>query len=417
MAFLSFIPMQSDFYLILLGYTVSFLAYGYIIVNREQLFNFKLLFGIGLVIRLFLLFSEPRLSEDIYRFIWDGMMIHSGHNPYGVLPEQWITSHSGDLFQRLYDSMNSQRYYTVYPPLSQYLFAIAAVFKPLAIQIFVFKLFILLSEILLFKLLVEILKKNQISCSNVFIYFLNPLIIIEGIGNAHFELICISLFVCGLYALKERKWVLSGVLTAFSIATKLLPLMFLPIFIRYFKSRTRLLTFYFVVLITGLMLSVPFALDLNLINIFKSLDLYFQKFEFNASLYFLVRELGRWVTGYNQIWIIGPLLSIVAVILMLVRLKKSRVEDMIEFFNMATVFFIIYLISATTVHPWYLSFPIVLTVLNPRVYILIWSYTVVFSYALYQNYDYTFYYIWVSFSYVLVLLAYISEKRNWLRVK
>jgi len=72
----------------------------------------------------------------------------------------------------------------------------------------------------------------------------------------------------------------------FAIATKLLPLMFLPFFIR------RL----------GLFSSVFLS------NIGSSIGLYFQRFEFNGSIYYLFRWLGQQVSGYNQIRLLGPLL-------------------------------------------------------------------------------------------------------------
>ena len=45
---------------------------------------------------------------------------------------------------------------------------------------------------------------------------------------------------------------------------------------------------------------------------FQSIDLYYRKFEFNAGLYYLLRFVGQWATGYNLIRWLGPGLALLA---------------------------------------------------------------------------------------------------------
>ena len=45
---------------------------------------------IGLVFRLIILISTPNLSQDFYRFFWDGQLILNGFNPYLNTPNQII---------------------------------------------------------------------------------------------------------------------------------------------------------------------------------------------------------------------------------------------------------------------------------------------------------------------------------------
>ena len=61
----------------------------YLLMKKNNL-SFTYLVGISILFRLIFLFSIPNLSQDFYRFIWDGRMILKGFNPYLSLPETFI---------------------------------------------------------------------------------------------------------------------------------------------------------------------------------------------------------------------------------------------------------------------------------------------------------------------------------------
>jgi len=71
-----------DFPMILGFYTVAFLAYGFIVFKL----SWKVLLGIAFGLRFLAIFCFPGLSDDIYRFLWDGWLITEGVNPYAFLP-------------------------------------------------------------------------------------------------------------------------------------------------------------------------------------------------------------------------------------------------------------------------------------------------------------------------------------------
>ena len=71
--------------------------------------------GIGVALRIALVFVEPQLSEDIYRFIWDGRIYAQGIHPLEYTPSQLINqSEYADLLDKtLYDALNSPDYFTI----------------------------------------------------------------------------------------------------------------------------------------------------------------------------------------------------------------------------------------------------------------------------------------------------------------
>ncbi len=126
-------------------------------------------------------------------------------------------------------------------------------------------------------------------------------------------------------------------------------------------------------------------------NVTSSLDLYFRKFEFNASVYYLVRAVGFWWKGYNVIHIAGPTLAIAALVLMalVVRWHARRPANGDEFFTAALLMHTAYLACATTVHPWYLTSLVGYAVFSRYRFAVVWSGLAVLSYAAYGRADFS----------------------------
>ncbi|WP_373942405.1 hypothetical protein [Polaribacter sejongensis] len=99
------------------------------------------------------LFAIPNLSQDFYRFIWDGRMILEGLNPYLSLPKNFIQQglHPIAETSNLYVGMGEMNgsHFTNYPPINQLCFLIAALFASKSIfgSIVVLRLIIILADI------------------------------------------------------------------------------------------------------------------------------------------------------------------------------------------------------------------------------------------------------------------------------
>ena len=80
--------------------------------------------AIAAVARLLFLFRSPELSDDIYRYLWDGLTLLGERNPYAAAPAA-VQPTVGALIglQRL---VNHSGLVTIYPPAAQLVFAAGA---------------------------------------------------------------------------------------------------------------------------------------------------------------------------------------------------------------------------------------------------------------------------------------------------
>ena len=104
---------------ILLQGAVYFVAVRLVLRGAEASVAFVL--GVALLLRLTLLFLPPFLSDDIYRYIWDGRVQGAGINPYLYIPNDPALAglRDADIWPRI----NRADYApTIYPPAAQILF-------------------------------------------------------------------------------------------------------------------------------------------------------------------------------------------------------------------------------------------------------------------------------------------------------
>lgn len=351
------------------------------------------LFGAAVIFRLALIAMTPNLSDDYARFLWDGHLVASGINPYEYLPSELVHTSLGasaGLTDVLFQRLNSPDYYSVYPPVSQVMFGLAASLFPhdgLG-AIIVLRLFILAAELGSMWLLIRLLPRFRQNPNRALLYALNPLVILELTGNLHAEaiMICFVLLALWLFTQQRRAWA-AGVM-ALGIGTKLLPLLLLPLLIRRLGWKRGMIHSALILGLTAVLFA-PFLSVALVQNVATSLSLYFQKFEFNASVYYLIRTVGYWFTGYN---IIGKfsltlrLLIILSVVYIALRAPSRQSISGIAGSVLLTL--TVYWLLSTTVHPWYITSLLIPALFTRFRYPLVWSALIVVSYATYQTQPY-----------------------------
>ena len=476
-AFLGYYPQQEDFVLLLPGFIAAFGVYYFSVTKlvrnqtgqlpqvflfaahtsnpkgspsrRNTLKNapnqtFAFWLGIAILARFLLLFSLPNLSDDLYRFIWDGRLLNQGINPFEQLPSYYLLAGNEvqGITQTLFDELNSPEYFTVYPPVCQAIFAFSTWLFPNSIlgTVVTMKAFFLIFEMGTIFLGIRLLDHFKLDRKQILWYALNPLIILELTGNLHFEALMVFFLMAAIYFYVKsgitygsphlspkgsptRKYtlgnlLLSGVAMGFAIATKLLPLMFLPFFIKRLGWKKAMI--YFTVIgVTVVALFAPLFSSVFLSNIGSSIGLYFQRFEFNGSIYYLLRWLGQQITGYNLIRFLGPILALIVFLGIIFRafrekdwnddsdpsvflpshtsvLKEASRADRLEktspqksstlqLFRQMLFALTLFLFCTTTVMPWYLSGLILFSVFTGHRYPVVWSFMILMTYV---NYSY-----------------------------
>jgi alpha-1,6-mannosyltransferase len=406
-------------------YTVSFLWFllfaGFYILLKKNSISFASLVGVAVLFRLIFLFATPNLSQDFYRFIWDGRMILNGFNPYLSLPETFMRQNLQPIAEAttLYEGMGELNgsHYSNYPPLNQLCFFIAAIFASKSIfgSVIVLRILIILADFGILYFGKKLLERLGLPIKNIFWYVLNPFIIIEMTGNLHFEPIMLLFLVWAFYKLHQQKWIWAAVLFACSVSVKLIPLLFLPLFFQWFVGRNvisnkvaqvrkstaltsiktkwssyskgikKLLLFYIIVLTINILLFLPFYSSEFLANYSSSVRLWFRDFEFNASFYYIFRKIGYLFRGYNEIAIIGKITPTLTILFLVFLSFFRNNKNGIQLLTAMLFGVCFYYFTATTVHPWYIATPLILSVFTKYRFPIIWSLVVIVTYQAYAN--------------------------------
>jgi|TARA_B110000977_G_scaffold32409_1_gene43031 hypothetical protein len=399
---------------------------GFYLLLQQKNTTFSTLAIVAILFRFIFLFSTPNLSQDFYRFIWDGRMLLNGFNPYLYLPENLIAQQLQPIAQarELYQGMGvlNGSHYTNYPPLNQLCFFIAALFagKSILGTTIALRMIIISADIGILYYGKKILAHLNIPVKNIFWYFLNPFIIIEMTGNLHFEPVMLFFLVLAFYKLQEEKWIWSAIFLACSIAVKLIPLLFLPLFFQWFVKNNRnsadsknrrigkLICFYALIVGTNILLFLPFYSATLIDNYSQSVGLWFGKFEFNASFYSIFKEIGYTFRGYNEIAIISKITAFLTMGYLVYRALFKKAITGIQLYTSLLFGISFYYFTTATVHPWYIATPLILSVFSQYKFPVAWSFLLFLTYESYSNTTWkdNLWFVWVEYLLLFSFLIY-----------
>ena len=409
--------LRKDFNYLLCWQVLLHLIFIFLYQKRGDI-SLKHIFFAAIILRVGSAFILPSLSDDVYRFIWDGQLIVGGQNPLVSTPDEYLkTLNSLDLnytyLTKLHGSINHPQFYTCYPPVMQAVFTIAAFLGGSSIftSIIIIKVILAIADCFAILFITKLLKKLNADVKSVILYAFNPLVIIEGAGNAHFEVMQLLFVVMSIYFILENKYHLAAILWGLAIDTKLLPLLLLPLLLRYVGFKKGIV-FSAIAVGVAVVLFVPFIATGSVEGFAKSLNLYFQNFEFNASLYYVAREVGWWLKGYNYISFIGPFLMCIFLAVYAVIFFVKKKISFSEFGLYSLIILSLYYLFATTVHPWYIINMLPFAFIANKKYPFVWMGIAFLSYNAYGNINFRENFYIVAFEYFVVLLAmYYSFKK------
>lgn len=433
--FLLFISDQKDFISILIPYVLAFGSYILLIRKPLNSGSVYFLIKIGLLLRVCCLFTFPNLSDDVYRYWWDGTLLFHGINPFSYTPTEVLnTSLDPALKQSLFTvfpNLNSPDYHTVYPGFSQLLFYIGVLISGKSLFLFnvVLKVFFFIGDLLLIFVTNNLTRKLNLPLGLVVVYFLNPLIITELSCNLHFELWLVLFLGWSILYILENKYVDSGIMLSLSIVSKIITAFLAPLFLS-FKSMKHVLIFILIVGAVCIAAQFYFIHDLSHL---KGYLLYLRQFEFNSLIYgpleqyFIQHNL--WVLKSKTGMITGGIyIGLYTLIIGYYFVKQFKASGSFsgvapisksltdEKFNFKLAWWILflYLLLSSTVHPWYLATLLFLGIFSYPLISIVWTGLIMLSYVHYDKaYDGYFNLVKIlEYSVLCVVLCYTIAYPN-----
>ncbi|HET7293088.1 MAG TPA: TIGR04282 family arsenosugar biosynthesis glycosyltransferase [Vicinamibacteria bacterium] len=202
-------------------YGVAFAAYLVALRTARGLSRRGLLFALGAALawRLALVGAPPLLSDDVYRYVWEGRIQAHGGNPYRWLDrpesERWVS-----LRDDVWERVNHKGYTAIYPPVWQLTArAVTGVHDSIAAM----KGFLVACEALTWLLLSQLLGRRGLPRERLLVAAWSPLALVEIAGSGHNEPLGLLFLTAGLLALDRGRGAASALATTLAFLAKLVP--------------------------------------------------------------------------------------------------------------------------------------------------------------------------------------------------
>ncbi|HEV8589715.1 MAG TPA: glycosyltransferase 87 family protein [Pyrinomonadaceae bacterium] len=174
--------------------------------------------------RLSILFSAPYLSDDIYRYIWDGRVQAASVNPYRYIPADPSLTHLRD--QNIYPKINRRETApTMYPPVAE---AVWFLTTRVSESVTWMKVTMVGFEAIAVWAIMQLLGLFGLARQRVLIYAWHPLTVWEFAGSGHLDAIVIAFIALALLARRRNAGVLTGVSLACATLVKFFPAVLFP---------------------------------------------------------------------------------------------------------------------------------------------------------------------------------------------
>ena len=335
----------------------------------------------ALVFRLSLFDLPPALSDDLYRYQWEGEIQLAGQNPYLIAPEAR-------------PNLSGAGYTTVYGPLTELLFWLTAH----ADGVLAFKLLSLLFDLGSLLLLMALLRARGQPVERALVYAWCPLVVVEFAGSGHNDSITVFGILLACWLVVRNRPLASTVALAAAVLSKWFPALLLPAFLR--RAGWKGMGVFAAATALGFL---PY-LDAGW-NLIAGVRSYAGSWRNNASLFDLLRA----ATGSDvaAAAIAAALLGGLALYLGVKRAEPLRA---------AYLLIAALLLLSPSVFPWYLTWLIPFLCFYPNTGFLLWtstiflSYHVLIGYTAHGAWEYDPGLVWLEYAPVFALLV-----RGWRR--
>ncbi len=170
--------------------------------------------------------AAPLLSDDVYRYLWDGRVQRFGYNPYESTPNDPELAHLHGEYTRRIDP-SSAALPTIYPPAAELFFRAV---NSLSDSVIALVIAVVVCDLFTILLLWYWLTTTGRSPWWVLAYAWHPLVAIEGAGGGHIDLVGTFLVVAAGFALSRHRRLIAASVLAAAFAIKFLPIVLTPLF-------------------------------------------------------------------------------------------------------------------------------------------------------------------------------------------
>ncbi|MEJ2166755.1 MAG: glycosyltransferase family 87 protein [Desulfobacterales bacterium] len=326
---------------------------------------------LAVVFRLALVVPEPAvLSNDIYRYVWDGRVQQNGINPYLYPPESAELEDLRD--DRIFPNINRKEYPTVYPAGAQVFFRLFHLL--VGDSVGGYKAIMVFFDISTLLILTALLQNRGFNPSRIIIYAWNPLVLYEISYSGHLEGLVVFLMTAALYLHAVHKKIPAIVMLAISAAVKLYPALLLAAFVNRGDRIKGLAVF----AATILLLYVPFVGAGGKIAGFLPVYLKNPYESFNLGLKYFLMHLIPWL-DYDTLSMAFIITLVIAGLIVFLRQKNGM--EVLRYGYILTGLLMI--LMPASLHPWYVIMLIPFLVFYPGAAWLIFTCTVALSYLKY----------------------------------
>ncbi len=359
--------------------TVAWLWLVWQVVRGRYRPGFAEAFGIALVLRVIVLPLSPALSDDIWRYLFEGRLVLEGINPYLTAPDSIeVLSLRGPYWELI----NNKSIPAAYPPAVQFVLA-AAVW--LTAEPFGMKLLFGALDLGVFVLLWRWLPLLGLDSARAIVQGWCPLAILEFAGEGHSDSLAVCFTVGALYASTAGRSLLAGIALGVATAGKLMPVVILPFLMRRPVGHESWRGAGWLTAAacgtTLVVLYAPFWVAEDPLSIFSGTTEYAARWRNNDTLFALIHAMTEWLHGLG--WLGDyevqrlakvPLVGLGAGLLFAMWWWRWSAA------NAVLGFFLFFLVAAPTLHPWYVAFALPFFALRPNPGWLVFCGTVFLAY-------------------------------------
>ena len=314
---------------------------------------------VGIAFRMVLWTTQPTLSNDVWRYLWDGHCWTQRLNPYA----ERVNSPALDAYDNpVRNRVDNATMATPYPPGAEVVFGMLALIsaqKPLIMQI-AFSGFDVATGLVL----MAFLQRIGLPRSRVLIYLWNPLIVVEFAHGAHVNSLMALCVVATLYFTIKEQHMWSMTMLALAALAKYVPVLLLPVFVRRWGWGW--------VIVFGALIAAAFApflsaglglnTDFDGRGIFGAARIYLGYWQTNDGLfYWLDSALSKIIANHFAVsQQIGTAVLVLVAGWLMLKTQRHDAGNSQRVIRASAVLISVYLLLSPAVFPWYLTWLIAL---------------------------------------------------------